>query len=118
MLFRSDKPSGSQGMPEVFKLIGSKAGDIKGSKVRIENVRAGTILSYRHDPGVPLLWIAAPVLFFAMLFRAWGRWCRASYVVEKRPRGSRLLAHLQMFGVWGGERNMMERLKDSLVSNV
>ncbi|OHB39367.1 MAG: hypothetical protein A3C38_04660 [Planctomycetes bacterium RIFCSPHIGHO2_02_FULL_50_42] len=114
----ADKPSGSQGMPEVFKLIGSKAGDIKGSKVRIENVRAGTILSYRHDPGVPLLWIAAPVLFFAMLFRAWGRWCRASYVVEKRPRGSRLLAHLQMFGVWGGERNMMERLKDSLVSNV
>ncbi|MFQ5861710.1 MAG: cytochrome c biogenesis protein ResB [Candidatus Brocadiales bacterium] len=102
---------------EVFKLIEGKTTDIKGTKVRIENIRAATILSYRHDPGVPLLWIAAPVLFFGMLFRAWGRWCRASYIVEKRPKGSRLLVHLQMFGVWGGERNMIERLKSSLVSD-
>ncbi len=116
-------PEGEQGAaepgkkhgPETYKLIEGKTKDIKGVKVRIENVRAATILSYRHDPGVPLLWIAAPVLFFGMLFRAWGRWCRASYIVEGRPEGSRLLVHLQMFGVWGGERNMIERLKETLM---
>ncbi|MCQ4574181.1 MAG: cytochrome c biogenesis protein ResB [Candidatus Brocadiales bacterium] len=101
-------------MPEVFKLIQGRGVDVKGTRLRIENIRAGTVLSYRHDPGVPLLWIAVPVLFFAMLFRAWGRWCRASYVVEKRPTGSRLLVHLQMFGVWGGEEAMLERLKSHL----
>ncbi len=100
--------------PEVFKLIQGRTEDIKGTRIRIENVRAGTILSYRHDPGVSLLWIAVPVLFFAMLFRAWGRWCRASYVVEKRPTGSRLLVHLQIFGVWGGEQNLIEKLKSSI----
>ncbi|MFQ5956883.1 MAG: cytochrome c biogenesis protein ResB, partial [Candidatus Brocadiales bacterium] len=97
--------------PETFRFIEGKTQDVKGVKVRITNVRAATILSYRHDPGVPLLWIAAPVLFFAMLFRAWGRWCRASYIVEKRLKGSRLLVHLQMFGVWGGEQSMIESLK-------
>ena len=101
-------------MPETFKLTEGKTQDIKGTKVRIENVHAATILSYRHDPGVTLLWIAVPVLFFAMLFRAWGRWCRASYIVEERPGGSRLLVHLQVFGVWGGEEGMIEGLKRSM----
>jgi hypothetical protein len=51
-----------------------------------------------------------------MLFRAWGRWCRASYIVEKRPGGSRLLVHLQVFGVWGGEEGMTEAIKRSMTS--
>ncbi len=103
-------------MPETFKLIEGKPMDIKGTSVRIENVHAGTILSYRRDPGVSLLWIAVPVIFFAMLFRAWGRWCRASYIVEQRPGGSRLLVHLQVFGVWGGEEGMIEAIKRSMTS--
>jgi hypothetical protein len=103
-------------MPETFKLAEGKPMDIKGTSVRIDNVRAGTILSYRHDPGVSLLWIAVPIIFFAMLFRAWGRWCRASYIVEKRPGGSRLLVHLQVFGVWGGEEGMTEAIRRSMTS--
>ncbi|MFN3467317.1 MAG: cytochrome c biogenesis protein ResB, partial [Candidatus Brocadiales bacterium] len=100
--------------PEVFKIYEGWTGEIKGVKVRVENVRAGTVLSYRHDPGVSLLWIAAPVLFFGMLFRAWGRWLRASYVVERAPGGSRAYVQLQRAGIFGGEAGMMEKLGQTL----
>lgn len=102
------------GKPEVFKLYQGEPRDIKGVKARVEGIHAGTILSYRHDPGVPILWIAAPVLFFGMLFRAWGRWYRASYIVEKTPEGSVLYVNLQRVGLWGDETRMVEKLRDSL----
>ncbi len=111
---RGDYGEGEKPIPETFKVIQGKNTDIKGKNFRVENVRAATILSYRHDPGVPILWMAVPVVFFAMLFRAWGRWCRASYIVQKSPKGSRLLVHVQMFGVWGGEEGLTETLKTSM----
>ncbi|MEK7821605.1 MAG: hypothetical protein AAB260_01035, partial [Planctomycetota bacterium] len=105
--------------PEVFKIYEGETKEVKGVRVGVGNVQAGTVLSYRHDPGVPLLWIAVPVLFFGMLFRAWGRWLRVSYVVEKvagppPSAGSRVYVQLQRAGIWGGEAGMMEKLGQAI----
>ncbi|HHT9117868.1 MAG TPA: cytochrome c biogenesis protein ResB [Candidatus Hypogeohydataceae bacterium YC38] len=108
----STPEGGEEKKPQVFKLFEREDKEIMGVKLRVENVRAGTVLSYRHDPGVPILWIAAPVLFFGMLFRAWGRWYRASYLVERAPSGSVLYFNLQRAGVWGDESRLIERLKN------
>lgn len=96
--------------PETFKIYEGQTKEIKGAQVEVEKIRAGTVLSYRHDPGVLLLWIAAPVLFFGMLFRTWGRWLRASYIVQKAPEGSRVYVQLQRAGIFGGEARLMEKL--------
>ncbi len=105
-------PEGTK--PEVFKVYEGETKDIRGIKVGVEKVVAGTVLSYRHDPGVPVLWIAAPVLFFAMLYRAWGRWLRASYIVKKTPKGCRAYVQLLRAGIFGGETKMMEKLGQTL----
>lgn len=109
-------PGEGQSAPggEVFKIYEGETREIKGTQVSVGTIQAGTILSYRHDPGVTLLWIAAPVLFFGMLFRAWGRWLRASYIVEKSPTGSQVYVQLQRAGIFGGEVRMMEKLGQAL----
>jgi cytochrome c biogenesis protein len=100
--------------PEVLKIYEGETKEVKGVRVEVGKIQAGTVLSYRHDPGVLLLWIAAPVLFFGMLFRAWGRWLRASYIVEKSPTGSQAYVQLQRAGIFGGEVGMMEKLGQQL----
>ena len=109
---------------EIFKIYEGETKEVKGVRVGVGNIQAGTVLSYRHDPGVALLWIAVPVLFFGMLFRAWGRWLRASYVVEKvasasggPSEGSRVYVQLQRAGIWGGEAGMMEKLGQVLTGH-
>ncbi len=102
--------------PEVFKIYEGETKEIKGVGVRVEKIVAGTVLSYRHDPGVFLLWIAAPVLFFGMLFRAWGRWLRASYVVEKTAGGCQVYVQLLRAGIFGGEAGTMEKLGQTLIT--
>ncbi|HHT9151923.1 MAG TPA: cytochrome c biogenesis protein ResB [Candidatus Hypogeohydataceae bacterium YC40] len=99
---------------EVFKIYEGERKEIKGVQVEVGNIKAGTVLSYRHDPGVPLLWIAAPVLFFGMLFRAWGRWLRTSYIVQKIPEGSQAYVQVQRAGIFGGEVRMMGKLRHTL----
>jgi cytochrome c biogenesis protein ResB len=106
-----------EGKMEVFKIYEGERKEIKGVKVEIKNIRAGTVLSYRHDPGVPLLWIAAPILFFGMLFRAWGRWLRAAYIVEKAPKGSHAYVQVLRAGIFGGEAGVIENLGQTLKSS-
>jgi cytochrome c biogenesis protein len=100
--------------PEVFKIYEGERKEIKGVQVEVGKISPGTVLSYRHDPGVLLLWIAAPVLFFGMLFRAWGRWLRASYIVQKTPEGSNAYVQLLRAGIFGGEASIMENLAQRL----
>ena len=99
---------------EEFKILGGVEQEIKSAKVRIENIRAGTVLSYRHDPGLKPLWIGAPILFFAMLFRAWGRWYRVSYVIEKTSEGANLYLYIHRTGIWGNEEGILKKLENAL----
>lgn len=99
---------------EEFKILEGVEQEIKGAKVKVENLRAGTVLSYRHDPGLKPLWVGAPILFFAMLFRAWGRWYRVSYVIEKTREGANLYLHIHRTGIWGNEERILKKLENAI----
>jgi hypothetical protein len=109
---KDEEASASGG--EEFKIIEGIEQEIKGVKVKVENLRAGTILSYRHDPGLTPLWIGAPILFFAMLFRAWGRWYRVSYVIEKAGEGANLYLNIHKTGIWGDEERLLSKLQNAI----
>ncbi|HHT9126651.1 MAG TPA: cytochrome c biogenesis protein ResB [Candidatus Brocadiia bacterium] len=118
----SDKDENA--LKETFKLLEGIEQDIKGANVKVENFRAGTVLSYRHDPGLKPLWVGAPILFFAMLFRAWGCWYRVSYVVEKtavgagfKPAPTNLYLHIHRTGIWGNEEGILRKLERALGSS-
>lgn len=99
---------------EEFKILEGVEQEIKGVKVKMENLRAGTGLSYRYDPGLKPLWLGAPILFFAMLFRAWGRWYRVSYVIEKAKEGANLYLHIHRTGIWGNEERILRKIESAL----
>ncbi len=109
-----DEKASSPGKGEEFKILEGVEQEIKGVTLKIENLRAGTILSYRHDPGLKPLWIGAPIAFFAMLFRAWGRWYRVSYVIEKTAEGANLYLHIHRTGIWGFEESILNKLQNAL----
>jgi|GEM_PF-2660531 len=89
--------------------------DAKGAKITVKNIAAGTVLSYRHDPGLKLLWIAAPMFFFGMLYRAWGRWYTVYYFIEKIDTGVNLYLRIQAKGIWADENRVVKKLTKKLV---
>ncbi|MEK7290884.1 MAG: hypothetical protein AAB013_03115 [Planctomycetota bacterium] len=88
--------------------------DTKGVKVTLKNITAGTVLSYRHDPGLKLLWAAAPMFFFGMLYRAWGRWYTVYYLIEKADQNVNLYLRMQKKGVWADENRIVRTLTKKL----
>ncbi len=87
----------------------------KGVKIVIKNITAGTVLSYRHDPGLKLLWIAAPMFFFGMLYRAWGRWYTVYYLIEKADKNVSLYLRIQKKGIWADENRIIKNLSRELM---
>ena len=89
--------------------------EIKGIKIVVKNITAGTVLSYRYDPGLKLLWTATPMFFFGMLYRAWGRWYTVYYLLEKVDnRSVTLHLRIQKKGVWADENRIIKRLSEKL----
>ena len=88
--------------------------DTKGVKVTLKNITAGTVLSYRHDPGLKLLWAAAPMFFFGMLYRAWGRWYTVYYLIEKADQNVNLYLRMQKKGIWADENRIVRTLTKKL----
>ena len=88
--------------------------EAKGVKIAVKNITAGTVLSYRHDPGLRLLWIAAPMFFFGMLYRAWGRWYTVYYLIEKACQNVNLYLRIQKKGIWADENRIIKNLSKRL----
>lgn len=56
---------------------------INGTAVTLAGYEEGTVLSYRYDPGVGLLWWAGIFILVVMAVRFYGSWYRVSYTVDE-----------------------------------
>ncbi len=54
----------------------------------LENPREATILSYRHDPGVPLLYIAIVAFMIGLAVRTYWPSYRVNLWIEQGPSGT------------------------------
>ncbi len=57
---------------------------VDGRRVRLARAEESSVLGYRYDPGVPLLWFAGVLVFAAMSLWCFGRWYMLAYRIEAR----------------------------------
>lgn len=58
--------------------------DINGRRITLAGFETGSVLNYRYDPGVGVLWAGGLVALVTMALRFYIGWCMAAYnIVEK-----------------------------------
>ncbi len=69
---------------------------IKGISVVFKDLKEGSGLSYRVDPGVPLIGISTLLVFLGLFFRCFGYWYRV-YIIIKEGRLFTLISTRGLF---------------------
>lgn len=72
---------------------------IDGKELALEGFEESSVLSYRYDPGVAVLWIAGSLVFIVMSLRCFGRWSMLAYSMEEREGKMNLLISIKARGL-------------------
>ncbi|MBI2411641.1 MAG: cytochrome c biogenesis protein ResB [Deltaproteobacteria bacterium] len=96
---------------EVARLSPGGSAFIDGTKITLLDAVEAPVLSYRYDPGVPLLWASGVFVLIIMSLRFFGYWFEAAYNIEERDGRPVLELRIRSAGLMADERRVMERLK-------
>ncbi|MBI4685140.1 MAG: cytochrome c biogenesis protein ResB [Nitrospirae bacterium] len=83
--------------------------DIRGVKVLFRNLKEGSSLSYRVDPGVPLIGISTLLVFLGLLVRCLGYWYRV-YIVIK---GRKIFTLISTRGLFANKDRILKNILNS-----
>ncbi len=84
------------------------------SKLSLVDFEESSVLSYRYDPGVPILWVAGSIVFAVMTLRCFGRWYELAYRVEERDGTTSLLISIRSKGLGADPARVIRRLSHHL----
>src|SRR3989337_3120789 len=88
---------------------------IENKQISFKEFKEASILTYRYDPGVPILWLAGILVLSAMSLRGFGAWYRIVYRVEEREgKAPHMLLNIKTKGLMAEEAKLVRRLKYSL----
>jgi len=83
--------------------------------ISLREFKEASVLSYRYDPGVAILWWSGVSLLIAMTLRVFGAWYRIMYRLGKKGGASYLLLTVKTKGLMANEERLIKMLKHSLV---
>jgi cytochrome c biogenesis protein len=84
----------------------------------LDNLREGSVLSYRFDPGVPLLWIAGMGLVILMTARIYLPWYQLRCHVNVSDDHARVTVSIRMMGLLARPERVQQRLARALKGRV
>ncbi len=79
---------------------------VKGKSVLFKDLEEGSALSYRVDPGVPLIGVSTLLVFIGLLLRSFGYWYRV-YIIIK---GGSLFALISTRGLFANKDRVLKSL--------
>ena len=89
---------------------------IDNKRISMREFKEVSILSYRNDPGVPILWWSGIVVLLAMSLRIFGAWYRIIYRIEEKDGMPHLLMKVKTRGLMADEARLIKRLQHSLMN--
>jgi hypothetical protein len=84
---------------------------IDGRDITIAGVSEGSTLSYRFDPGVPVLWWSGIFVLIVMCVRFYGSWYLAAYSLDEIDGIVKLRVHISTGGVLADRGKLAKRLE-------
>lgn len=88
-----------------------------GKRITLSDFEEGATLSYRYDPGVPLLWAGGVFVLAAMTLRLWGSWHMLAYRVDDKDGMVFLDLHVASKGLLADAGKLVKRLEFHLTKN-
>lgn len=79
--------------------------------IGLKEFKEASVISYRYDPGVPILWWAGILVLIAMALRVFGLWYRVIYRIEE---GSLLDLAIKARGLLADEERVIRHLRRDL----
>jgi len=90
--------------------------EVEGYELTLENPYEGSVLSYRHDPGVPLLYIAIVAFILGLSIRTYWPSYRVSLWIEDAPGGGVGRLTFRATGMLGEPEEIEDRIAEELSS--
>ncbi len=91
--------------------------DINGSRLTLVDAAESSVLSYRYDPGVPLLWWGGIFVLIAMSLRFFGGWYQIAYNIVEADSIVMLKMNINTKGLGAGAKRIIKRLEHYLTLN-
>jgi cytochrome c biogenesis protein len=88
--------------------------EIDGARIALVDFDESSVLSYRYDPGVPVLWWAGIAVLLAMVMRFFGLWYMLAYNVHESDGIVCLDVHVRAKGLSACEGRLLKRLERCL----
>jgi len=105
------KDPGSKKAEKPGKLVLHRPLQYRGLVLTLTGYQEASILSYRHDPGRPWLWLASVSLLIFMTLRIWGGWYRLIYWLEGEDGRLKLCYVYQGIGLGAEEARFLRRFR-------
>ncbi len=83
---------------------------VDGKKITLADIEEASILSYRYDPGVGILWWTGLFVFLVITIRCFGGWYMLAYRIEESDGIAYLTLSIQTRGLIADRTKMTERL--------
>lgn len=88
--------------------------DIMHAEMTLENLRESSVLSYRFDPGVPLLWVAGIGLVILMTARIYLPWYQLRCHVDGSGERPRITIGIRMVGLFTRPARLQKKMSEAL----
>jgi hypothetical protein len=88
--------------------------DVQGIELTLQNWQEVSILSYRYNPGRPILWVSALALLAAMTFRIWAYWYRIEYLAAGPGDNRKLYLRVMHNGLLADSERIIDKIRSSL----
>jgi hypothetical protein len=88
--------------------------EIMRAEMTLENLRESSVLSYRHDPGVALLWVASVGLIVLMTARIYLPWYQIRCHVDNSGERVEITVGVRMVGIFTRPARLREKMSRAL----
>jgi hypothetical protein len=92
--------------------------EIMHARMMLDNLREGSVLSYRFDPGVPLLWVAGMGLVILMTARIYLPWYQLRCHIDGSGDHAKVAVSIRMMGLLARPERVQQKLSDVLQGRV
>lgn len=101
---------GDDGYEDLGRVELGEAAVVEGRRVKFAGFEEGVVLSYRYDPGVPILLFGGILIVAFMAIRIYGGWYRATYRISEADGIATLEVFITTRGLWADREKLAERL--------
>lgn len=83
---------------------------VDGHMISLAGFEETSVLTYRHDPGVTLLWWAGIIVLAAMALRFYGSWYMIFYTIDHTGHSPALKVHIRAKGLGADAEKLAKRI--------